>query len=102
VTYPSVIKGFGNAFLETLYFKHPILVHIYDVFRSDIKPKGIQVISYTDFITEESVNQARHYLSNPEHWMEIADKNHKIAQQHYSNNLIEKSLKSLLDEIRVE
>jgi hypothetical protein len=27
VTYPSTFEGFGNAFLETLYFKKPIVLN---------------------------------------------------------------------------
>jgi glycosyltransferase involved in cell wall biosynthesis len=98
VTYPSVIEGFGNAFLETLYYKRPIVVHVYDVFRSDIRPKGFRVISYTDFITEGSVKEARQILSNPEAWKNAADQNYKIAQKHYSYTSLEMSLKTLLNE----
>lgn len=29
VTYPSVYEGFGNAFVETVYFKKPIVVNNY-------------------------------------------------------------------------
>jgi glycosyltransferase involved in cell wall biosynthesis len=98
VTYPSTIEGFGNAFLETLYYKRPIVVHVYDVFRSDIRPKGFRVISYTDFITENAVNEARHILNNPESWKEDADQNYKTAQRHYSYNTLETSLRNLLNE----
>lgn len=98
VTYPSIIEGFGNAFLETLYYKRPIVVHVYDVFRSDIRPKGFRVISYTDFITEETVKEARHILNNPESWKNAADQNYKIAQKHYSFTSLETRLKMLLNE----
>ena len=43
VTYPSLIEGFGNAFLETIYFKKPILVNNYSIYSTDIKPKGFVV-----------------------------------------------------------
>ena len=102
VTYPSVIEGFGNAFLETLYYKRPIVVHVYDVFRSDIRPKGFRVISYTDFITEGSVNEARHILNNPETWRDNAHENYEIAQRHYSYNALESNLRKLLDEFGLE
>lgn len=40
ITYPSVIEGFGNQFLEATYFKKPIALFEHDVFKSDIKPEG--------------------------------------------------------------
>lgn len=98
VTYPSVLEGFGNAFLETLYFKKPIVVHVYDVFRADIRPKGFQVLAYTDFIKPEVVEQARKILRDPESWKESAEANYQIAQQHYSYSALEKDLAKLLDE----
>jgi len=36
ITYPSLIEGFGNAFLEAIYFKKPILVNRYAIFVRDI------------------------------------------------------------------
>jgi glycosyltransferase involved in cell wall biosynthesis len=98
VTYPSIVEGFGNAFLETLYFKRPIVVHVYDVFRSDIRPKGFQVISYTDFIMEAAVKQARHLISNPDAWKKDTDQNYEIARRHYSYATLKTKLKSILDD----
>jgi mannosylglucosylglycerate synthase len=42
VTYPSLIEGFGNAFLETIWFRKPILVNNYSIYSTDIKPKGLR------------------------------------------------------------
>ena len=97
VTYPSVLEGFGNAFLETLYFKKPIVAHVYDVFRADIRPKGFQVLTYTDFITTDVVIEAGKILKDPDTWRARAELNYQIAQEHYSYSALEKSLKKLLD-----
>ena len=43
VTYPSLYEGFGNAFLESVYFKVPMLVNRYAIFHRDIEPKGFKV-----------------------------------------------------------
>ena len=40
VTYPSTFEGFGNAFLEAVYFRKPIVVNNYSIYHKDIKPKG--------------------------------------------------------------
>jgi glycosyltransferase involved in cell wall biosynthesis len=44
VTYPSLIEGFGNALLETLYFKLPALVNRYAVYTADIAPHGFDLV----------------------------------------------------------
>ena len=44
VTYPSNFEGFGNAFLEAIYYSKPIVVNNYSIYSADIKPKGFDVI----------------------------------------------------------
>ena len=44
VTYPSTFEGFGNAFLEAIYFRKPVVVNLYSIYRVDIKPKGFSAI----------------------------------------------------------
>src|SRR6266545_356215 len=42
VTFPSLLEGFGNAFLEAVYYRRPILINNYTIYSIDIKPKGFQ------------------------------------------------------------
>ena len=44
VTYCSNFEGFGNAFLEAIYFRKPIVVNTYSIYTMDIQPKGFDVI----------------------------------------------------------
>jgi len=44
VTYPSLYEGFGNAFLEAVYFKKPLLINRYAIFLRDIEPKEFDLI----------------------------------------------------------
>jgi len=37
-TYPSDFEGFGNQFIEGIYFKKPIFVNRYSVYKSDLEP----------------------------------------------------------------
>jgi glycosyltransferase involved in cell wall biosynthesis len=98
VTYPSIIEGFGNAFLEAIFFKRPVVVHIYDVFRMDIQPKGFRTISYTDFITHDVVDGARNVILNPDTWYENGTHNYKVAQRHFSYQMLEERLAKLLQD----
>lgn len=48
VSYPSLWEGFGNQFLEAVYFKKPIVLFEYPVFKKDIKKEGYFYISLGD------------------------------------------------------
>ena len=41
ITYPSLYEGFGNAFLEAIYFKKPLLINRYAIFVKDIETPGV-------------------------------------------------------------
>jgi len=98
VTYPSTIEGFGNAFLETLYFKKPIAVNIYSVYAVDIKPKGFKVIELDDYITDSSIRLTRQILANPEMTKELVDHNYELGKRYYSYRTLRKKLGILLSE----
>jgi glycosyltransferase involved in cell wall biosynthesis len=96
VTYPSLSEGFGNAFLEAIYFRRPILVNNYSIYFFDIKPKGFDVIEMDDFITEETVRRARQVLENPERVKEMTEKNYALCLKHYSYRILEIKLRHIL------
>ena len=50
VTYPSIIEGWGNQFIEAIFAKKPVVVFEYPVFKKDIKPEGYHYISLGDRI----------------------------------------------------
>ncbi|MBN2551428.1 MAG: glycosyltransferase family 4 protein [Spirochaetales bacterium] len=96
VTYPSLSEGFGNAFLEAIYFKRPILVNNYSIYFFDIKPKGFDVIEMDDFITEDTVRITREVLDNPERIREMTEKNYALCLKHYSYRILEVKLRHIL------
>ncbi|MEM9701651.1 MAG: glycosyltransferase family 4 protein, partial [Planctomycetota bacterium] len=51
ITYPSLYEGFGNALLEAFYFKKPVLVNRYSIFRQDIETKGFEVVTMDGYLT---------------------------------------------------
>ncbi len=99
VTYPSEIEGFGNAFLEAIYYRRPIVVNRYPIYDLDIRPKGFRTIEFAGFITEECVAQAQHALENPAWVEEAAALNYEIARQHYSFTVLRGHLQALLGEL---
>lgn len=97
VTYPSAIEGFGNAFLETIYYRRPIVMEAYEIFKCDIQPKGFKVIWFEDFISREIVEQAQKILCNPDLALEWAEENYQLGLRYYSYHTLEKRLVALLD-----
>ncbi len=96
VTYPSAVEGFGNAFLEAIYYRRPLVVSAYEIYRLDIKPKGFQVIEFDDFVTQETVQRARELLLEPSLVGEITDFNYRLGRSHYSFANLERMLGALL------
>lgn len=99
ITYPSEIEGFGNAFLEAVYFRKPIVVNRYSIYEVDIKPKGFDAIEFDGFITEECILRARRVLQDGAAVDEMVEKNYKIARRHYSYSILEEHLSSLITEL---
>ena len=96
VTYPSTVEGFGNAFLEAIYFHKPIVVNNYSIYNSDIKPKGFQTIEMDDYVSEETVEQARGILQNPEVGEKMARRNYRLAKRFFSYEVLRQNLRTLL------
>jgi glycosyltransferase involved in cell wall biosynthesis len=96
VTYPSTIEGFGNAFLETIYYRRPIVISSYEIFKTDIRPKGFKVIGFDDFIEDSTVKEARKVLDNPSLAEEMAEHNYEIGRRHYSFRILENHLAVLV------
>ena len=98
VTYPSTIEGFGNAFLETLYYSRPLVISNYAIFKTDIQPKGFRVIGFDDFIEDETVKKAMEILEDPSIGEEMAEHNYQIARRHYSYRILENNLATVLNQ----
>ena len=102
VTYPSLYEGFGNAFLEAVYFKIPMLVNRYDIFMRDIEPKGFSVISMDGYMTPEVADQVQHLLENPEIRENIVEHNYEQARKFYSYSVLRRKLQTVIANIRGE
>ncbi|HEY2953495.1 MAG TPA: glycosyltransferase family 4 protein, partial [Verrucomicrobiae bacterium] len=59
VTYPSYYEGFGNAFLEAIYFRKPVVVNTYAVYARDIAPLGFKTIEMNQLVTNQVVELTR-------------------------------------------
>lgn len=96
VTYPSTFEGFGNAFLEAVYFRKPIVVNKYSIYTFDIEPKGFLTIEIDGYVTEKAVHKAREVLENQELCHNMVETNYEIATRNYSYSVLEQRLKNLI------
>ncbi len=98
VTYPSAIEGFGNAFLEAVYFKRPIVMNRYAIFLLDIEPKGFRVIAFDEFITDYTVEEARKALLHPVSVRDMVEQNFELGKKYFCMDILEHRLPALLHE----
>lgn len=98
VTYPSTFEGFGNAFLEAIYYCRPIVVNTYSIYTMDIKPKGFKVIEIDGYVSASAVRQARKVLTDPEYRHEMVKHNYETAQKYFSYSILRKKLKNLISD----
>ena len=96
VTYPSLYEGFGNALLEAIYYKKPIIINRYPVYNADIRPKKFKFIELEGYINDASVNKTIKVIRNDKYKKEIVDWNYEKAKKHFSYNILEKILMELL------
>ena len=98
VTYPSTFEGFGNAFLEAIYYCRPIVVNTYSIYTMDIKPKGFSVIEMDGYVSNETVRRARKVLTDPELRSKMVKHNYETAQKYYSYSVLHNKLKNLISD----
>ncbi|WP_207679187.1 hypothetical protein [Desulfonema magnum] len=96
MTYPSDFEGFGNAFLEAVYYRKPILVNTYSIYRIDIQPKGFSTIEIDGYVTEKAVRKTKKILKDAALREKMVNDNYKIATQYYSYSVLQQKLMNLM------
>jgi glycosyltransferase involved in cell wall biosynthesis len=96
ITYPSTFEGFGNAFLEAIYYCKPIVVNTYSIYAMDIKPKGFSVIEIDGFVSDDAVRKTRKVLTDDELRTKMVQHNYETAKKYFSYSVLNKKLKNLI------
>ncbi|MGD9010145.1 MAG: hypothetical protein PVG41_19635, partial [Desulfobacteraceae bacterium] len=99
VTYPSLYEGFGNGFLEAVYFKRPLLVNRYATFIKDIEPLGFNVVTMDGFLTGEAVAQVNRLLDSKRLRDQVTTHNYNIAWQYFSYEALQTQLNTAMTEL---
>lgn len=92
ITYPSLYEGFGNAFLEAIYFRKPMLVNRYATFVRDIEPMGFDLIVMDGFLTRSVVAKVREVLESEQRRRRMVEHNYQVAARHFSYQVLRKRL----------
>jgi len=96
VTYPSDYEGFGNAFLEAVYYRKPIVVNRYSIYVVDIEPKGFDVISFKGMVSNHTIRQIQTLGVDSGRVEQMVEHNYRLALRHYSYEVLEANLLSLI------
>ena len=97
ITYPSIFEGFGNALIEAVYYKRPVVVNRYPVYNSDIRPLGFQFIELDGYVGDWAVEQVMQIIRSPVNMDKTVEDNFTVAREHFSLETLEGKLKQLLE-----
>jgi glycosyltransferase involved in cell wall biosynthesis len=97
ITYPSGYEGFGNAFLESIYYNKPIIVNRYSIYVADIEPKGFDVVTIDGVITAKTITKINQILEDKEYRKKTVKKNYDLARQFFSFEILEKKLMYIMN-----
>ncbi|MCD6224856.1 MAG: hypothetical protein J7K32_04925 [Deltaproteobacteria bacterium] len=84
--------------LEAIYFKNPILINNYSIYRHDIRPKGFKVVEMYDYITEETVSDVIDILQNKYRRNRMVDFNYSLAKRYYSYPNLKRKLRFIFND----
>ena len=98
VTYPSTFEGFGNAFMEAVYFHKPIVVNRYSIYTKDIKPKGFRAIELDGYVTAAAVRETKEILEDNNLCEETVNHNYAVGRKFFSYSILRRLLKGYIAE----
>jgi len=99
VVYPSLIEGFGNAYLEAVYHRKPVFVNRYAIYDVDIRPKGFRNIEMDGFVTEAVVEESNAVLDDPALIAEWTRGNYAAGLRYFSHKAVRDGLRAELGEM---
>lgn len=96
VTYPSTYEGFGNALIEAVYFRKPVLINRYSIFIRDIEPLGFNFLTMDGFVTPSKTEDVNEILTNEKLRKKMVDHNYEVAKKFYSYSFVRGILKTAI------
>ena len=100
VTFPSLYEGFGNALLESIYYRLPLVIGRYSVYQRDIEPKGFRLPAIDGVIDRRVVDETRRIIENPDYREALVEHNYHVASRFFSYRVLRDSLRGMINNIR--
>lgn len=112
VTYLPIWEGFGNALLEAVAARVPVVTTTYLVYKTDIMNTGLRTIEIRDrydeagdlVVPDSALDEIREVLSNAELRREMVDQSFETARREFGLDRLTRDLGDVLaaygDEIR--
>jgi len=111
VVYPTGWEGFGNQLLEAFAAGLPVALFEYPVFKEDIEPKGVNIVSLGDTILESkdtlvripeqnitvAVQEILSILTSAEEYSAMTAKNSAIGKKHFSFDVLRAHLSNAIE-----
>ena len=96
VCFPSFYEGFGNALVEAFYYRKPVFVNRYPVYRRDIAPTGVECAEIEGEVTTEVVEQVGRWVAGDAGTTAALDHNYEVGVGHFSYDVVRSHLGPLL------
>ena len=98
-------EGFGNAYLEAVSCRIPVVISTYLVYKTDIKCAGFENIEIRDEYDEEgllqipdsAITKINNILNDSEKKIKMTDKNFETGMREFGFDMLTKKLNGLLD-----
>jgi glycosyltransferase involved in cell wall biosynthesis len=100
ITFPSLYEGFGNALLESIYFRKPLVIGRYSVYHRDIEPRGFRIPTIDGVVDQKVVDEARRALEDDAFRSEMVEHNYRIASRFFCYRVLRDSLRALINNVR--
>lgn len=111
ITYPSILEGWGNQFLEAVFAHKPLLIFEYPVYLTDIKKFGFDIISLGSKyqlddqglvtvdkkLIEAASKQIEFILFDKKSYQSSVKLNFNIAKDALSYESLKEQLKTIID-----
>lgn len=96
VTYPSEVEGFGNQFVESVYFKKPVILTPYPVYKSDIKKLGFKTIEITKGVNSKVLEKVKNLMEDKAKYEGMVNDNFEIGEKYFSYEWVRNRLQELI------
>lgn len=105
-SYLPVWEGFGNAFLEAVACRVPIVTTTYLVYKTDIQGAGFRVPEVRDRygddgllqIPESVLSRIRRIITEPDYRREIVEHNFLAGREEFGLHVLEAALRGLMED----